>query len=102
MTCRGPVWEFADQVHIGRARSSEAHVRNLVFLIPSRRPLRHTLHLTFSRLRQPHSAQPDVRLLRLELDKFLHAPSTPRRSAPSCWPAPPSQASLAFSPTGSS
>jgi hypothetical protein len=69
-------------------------ISHLVLLIPPHRRLRHTCPLTFSRHRQPHARRPLTRR-RPELDNFRPWRSTPTRSAPSCWPAPPSPASAA-------
>src|SRR4051812_28729716 len=72
----------------------EALSSHLVLLIPSHRRLRHTCPSTSSRHRQPHARRPLMRR-RPELDNFRPWRSTPTRSAPSCWPAPPSPASAA-------
>ena len=72
----------------------EALSSHLVLLIPSHRRLRHTCPSTSSRRRQPHTRRPLTRR-RPELDNFRPWRSTPTRSAPSCWPAPPSPASAA-------
>src|SRR3954451_6535698 len=75
----------------------EALSSHLVLLIPSHRRRRHTCPSTSSRRRQPHARRPLTRR-RPELDNFRPWRSTPTRSAPSCWPAPPSPASAACGP----
>ena len=94
--CRGPVWEFANQVQI-RAACSRHCVANwlpgsvaptLAPYSPSDRPY------TFDDL----SAASELMPPRPELCR--HPPSLrwPRRSAPSCWPVPRSPASAACEP----
>src|SRR5258705_7266845 len=50
------------------------------------------------RLRHPHE-RTGIMPPRPELDKFLPWPAATRRSAPSCWPVPPSPACAASSPS---
>src|SRR5450755_4385021 len=79
-----------------RFRALEALRTQLVFLTPSHRLLRHIPLLTFLRLRQPQ-ASTGLTPPQPELGRFLRAPSAPRRSAPSCWPARPPPACAASS-----
>lgn len=80
-----------------QSRALVALVHELVFPIPSRRPLRHTLRLTFLRRRQPSRSRP--MRPRSEFDIPHHWRAEPMRRAPSCWPMPPAPAWAAYGAT---
>lgn len=76
VTCRWPVWEFAERVQFNFACSRRIH--DLVFPIPVSCPLRHTLRLTFSHSHGPCSGTTSPQP---EPDRFRLSPSMPRRCA---------------------
>ena len=92
LTRRGPRWEFEDQVQFKPTRSRR--LSQSWFSRSRLSTVRHPSPLTFPRLDSlavataPTPPQP-------ELDKPHPAPAAPRRSGPSCWPAPPAPASAA-------
>ena len=91
--CRGPVWEFVDQVQLNPARS-----RRVVTFWFSRSRLSTVAPYPPSDLptpRQPRRPGDPMPLPGPELDRHPLARAKPRPRGPSCWPAPPGPASLA-------
>jgi hypothetical protein len=94
--CRGPVWEFANQVQI-RAACSKHFVANWM-PDPVSRPLRHTFLPTAPTPSTTSRSRPNLTPPRPELCKLHPSTAAPRRSGLSCWPMPLSRASAACAP----
>lgn len=81
VTCRGPVWEFAERVQNNLARSRRV---SMIWFSRSRLVDRGAI-LSFG---PSHTFKPSSDIIPLPPGpyKFPLSPSTPTRCAPSCWP----------------